>query len=78
MSSHTLTRGDSSDDSFRPRSARDCTIKHSIYMCLMCKCSVFHAKTEPGAIMHFDSEQWTQRLSLIKLLNPNRGTVTVQ
>lgn len=73
------TRGDSLDDSFRSRSARDCTIKQSIYICLMSECFVLHVKTEPAAIMHFDSELWAQCLSLISLfLNVNRATVTVQ
>ena len=50
-------RGDSFDNSFRPRLARDCTIKLSIYICLMFKCFVLHAKTGHGAIMHFDSKK---------------------
>ena len=54
-------------------------LKQRIYICLMFKCFVLHAKTEPGAVMHYDSEQWAQCLSLIKLfLNLNRGTVTAQ
>lgn len=53
---HTM-KGDSFDNSFRLRLARDYAIKLSIYICLMFKCFVLHAKTEPSAIMHFDSQK---------------------
>lgn len=50
-----------------------------VFTCVWCWSASCYAKTELGAIMHFDWEKWVQRLSLIKLfLNLNRCTVTVQ